>query len=331
MKLITNLSVLLLLQHYQQTAFARPSILQEQNLNYYKAFLQGVHVGFDSFIALMGYYESDEVKQGIESGELVIDEEEEQNQTQIKIVGLGLGRTGTTSVVMALEILGYNVVHDDEQTELTDLYAFWEEDEIDIDGFHQILGMRGFNATFKTAGYEWVKQRDDVKAILTVRDTPEKYVQSWSVAAPFIQLMEQMPYRWMPTVHELYESLLAEYKVETTGGKPEDYLNATVLKHNYLQYIEKVQNAIPSERLLTFNVKQGWGPLCTFLEIEEGDCPDVPFPHVHTRAKLEGEMFFLRAITWIWPLVFVLPLFGLITISKVGSRKGGECKGTKKE
>ena len=74
----------------------------------------------------MGFYESDQVKQSIQSGKLVIDAEDEEDQTEIQLVGLGLGRTGTTSLVMALEQLGYSVVHDDEQTELTDCCAFYK-------------------------------------------------------------------------------------------------------------------------------------------------------------------------------------------------------------
>ena len=232
-----------------------------------------------------------------------------------KVVGLGLGRTGTTSLAMALEILGYVVVHDDEETELTDLFFAVGEEEIDTDEYHEILGLRGYNASFKTE-YEWVQSNEEVKGILTVRDTPEKYVQSWSVAAPFVQILEKIPYRWMPTVGALYESFVDEYKEETTGGSPDDYLNPEVLRRTYLEYIETVQTAIPSERLLTFNVKQGWAPLCDFLEIHKNNCPTVPFPHVHTRAKLEGEMFFLRMITFIWPLAIILPLYGLMKLGK---------------
>ena len=64
-----------------------------------------------------------------------------------------------------------------------------EEEEIDTDEFHEILGLRGYNASFKT-NYEWVQNNEEVMGILTVRDTPEKYIQSWSVAAPFVQLLE---------------------------------------------------------------------------------------------------------------------------------------------
>ena len=61
-----------------------------------------------------------------------------------------------------------------------------------------------------------------------------------------------------------------------------------------------------------FNVKQGWKPLCEFLDVPVPE--GIPFPHVHTRAKLEGEMFFLRMITWIWPLVLMILLHGAISL-----------------
>lgn len=41
--------------------------------------------------------------------------------------------------------------------------------------------------------------------------------------------------------------------------------------------IEEVKKHVPKERLLEFNVKQGWGPLCKFLEVP---VPDQPFPHL---------------------------------------------------
>ena len=295
---------------FARTTCARPTILQEQNVNYYTSFLRGTYVGFQTLLSLMGYYESEEVKESL-MGELVIDEETEENQTFIQIVGLGLGRTGTTSLVIALEMLGYVPIHDDEQTEITDLYQALEKKQISLDEFHEILGLRGYNATFKTASYEWVAEHPEVKAILTIRDSPDQYVNSWLQAASFVDIIECIPFRWMPTVHVLKESFDEEFKLEPVGYELEDeddYLDPETLKEVYEEYIEEVMDAIPSERLLVFNVKQGWEPLCKFLEIEEGKCPKENFPHVHTRAKLQGEMFFLKLITYVWPLAIILPM-----------------------
>jgi len=297
---------------------ARPTNLQEQKQANWKSSLEGYYVGFTTLLSLMGYDEDEEVKDYMNGGkerELKIDAmENEDDQTTIQIVGLGLGRTGTTSLAIALEILNYTVVHDDEQVELTDVLDAHEEDDINDNELHDILGLRGYNVTFKTANYSYVVQHPEVKAILSIRDTPDKYVDSWLLAAPFMTMLEKRPYCWMRTVQALIPSFEAEYKHETTGGKPEDYLDRETLRANYVSYNRKVQDAIPADRLLVFNAKQGWEPLCEFLGIPVP--VGIPFPHVHTRAKLLGEMQFLELITWIWPLAGLLPLVCIIVIHK---------------
>mmetsp|Transcript_11240 Transcript_11240/g.31747 ORF Transcript_11240/g.31747 Transcript_11240/m.31747 type:complete len:357 (-) Transcript_11240:488-1558(-) len=284
---------------------ARPEIMQEQLLSTPWAFGKGAYVGYQTLLSLLGYYEEEEtIRYDDVAYEDIVHPAAPEERTTIQLVGLGLARTGSTSLVMALEQLGYSAVHDDEQVELGDLYYYWEEDVIDGDQFHDILGQRGYNATFKTADYKWVAKRPHVKAILTMRDSPESYVQSYLTAAPFVEMMHMFPFRYMPTVQGLQESFDAEWKVETTGGRPEEYLNPDVLGETYVDYNQAVQTAIPAERLLTFNVKEGWAPLCDFLGVPIP--ADLPFPHVHTQAKLQGEMFFLHAVIWISRIALVL-------------------------
>ena len=43
----------------------------------------------------------------------------------------------------------------------------------------------------------------------------------------------------------------------------------------YNNWIEHVTYTIPPERLLIFESKQGWGPLCTFLDLP---IPEEPYP-----------------------------------------------------
>jgi hypothetical protein len=43
---------------------------------------------------------------------------------------------------------------------------------------------------------------------------------------------------------------------------------------------DEIREAIPDKRLLVYEVKQGWEPLCEFLELP---VPDKPFPRVNTR------------------------------------------------
>ena len=58
------------------------------------------------------------------------------------------------------------------------------------------------------------------------------------------------------------------------------------IKENRVQFYEDwnefVQHKIPKERLLVFNAKQGWGPLCEFLG---KPIPDGPYPRAPNVSK----------------------------------------------
>ena len=70
---------------------------------------------------------------------------------------------------------------------------------------------------------------------------------------------------------------------DTFGGNLEDRQHAIEVfeRHN-----EEVKRRVPVESLLVYEIKEGWGPLCDFLGVEE---PDKPFPHLndtHTFRKV---------------------------------------------
>jgi hypothetical protein len=47
----------------------------------------------------------------------------------------------------------------------------------------------------------------------------------------------------------------------------------------FKNHIEEVQQIVPAERLLIFEAKQGWEPLCSFLDVPVP--ADKPYPHRH--------------------------------------------------
>lgn len=55
----------------------------------------------------------------------------------------------------------------------------------------------------------------------------------------------------------------------------------------YLAHNERVKSIIPKDRLLVFNVKEGWTPLCTFLK---EPIPKTDFPRTHQRKKFNVKM-----------------------------------------
>ena len=51
---------------------------------------------------------------------------------------------------------------------------------------------------------------------------------------------------------------------------------------------EAVKAAVPADRLLVFEVKDGWGPLCDFLGVP---APDEPFPRSNDREEFWELVF----------------------------------------
>ena len=43
--------------------------------------------------------------------------------------------------------------------------------------------------------------------------------------------------------------------------------NARIMKQRYLSHIIYVKSVVPEDKLLIWNIKDGWEPLCKFLEV----------------------------------------------------------------
>lgn len=52
--------------------------------------------------------------------------------------------------------------------------------------------------------------------------------------------------------------------------------NEKKLRQGYLKHNLYVQSIVPKENLLIWNLKEGWAPLCAFLD---KPIPDGPIPH----------------------------------------------------
>merc|ERR1712032_736768 len=66
-----------------------------------------------------------------------------------------------------------------------------------------------------------------------------------------------------------------------------------------------VKAAVPAENLLVFNVKQGWAPLCRFLEVV--NCPSTPFPWAMTTKEMQVVGAVAEIVTWTWAVLPLLP------------------------
>ena len=81
-----------------------------------------------------------------------------------------------------------------------------------------------------------------------------------------------------------------------------DHAKAVFERHN-----AEVQRKVPPEKLLVYEVKEGWGPLSDFLGVE---APNQPFPRLNDTAEMRGRVRMLRAVSYAVPAILALLLVG---------------------
>jgi hypothetical protein len=213
----------------------------------------------------------------------------------MKLIGAGLPRTGTLSQKVALEMLGLgpcyhmvNVLSDLEQSSLWKRALAGESPWDDL--------FDGFGSTVDAPGHYFYQELMDVypdaKVLLSTRD-PEKWRTSmeqtvWAVrnGDSTMRLLSDARGNVDPTwagFLEMIDGLLWD-----EGGTLADCKdNADGLPAAMERWVEEVKANVPADRLLVWDVTQGWEPLCEFLELP---VPDDPFPNVNDSKEFVERM-----------------------------------------
>jgi hypothetical protein len=198
----------------------------------------------------------------------------------LDVIGAGFGRTGTLSLKLALERLGFGPCH--HMLELIDdpvQLALWsrvgqEPESVDWDAV-----FRGYRATADWPGVRFWRQITDhfagAKVILTTRD-PRQWYES---AHASIYRAVTAPVTGDPLAARRREIVARLVWDGEFGGRFGDaaYAIRVFNEHN-----EAVRRRIAADRLLVFEVTQGWEPLCAFLGVP---VPDEPFPRSNDRRE----------------------------------------------
>jgi hypothetical protein len=112
------------------------------------------------------------------------------------------------------------------------------------------------------------------KFVLTHR-SPESWAESFS--GTIYKLMNEKA-QARPEMHDWFDMAI---DVIAQTGFPAG-LDVPALTKAYIAHNEAVQAAIPAHQLLVYQVREGWGPLCAFLD---APVPTDPFPRVNDRAQ----------------------------------------------
>ena len=203
----------------------------------------------------------------------------------LKVIGAGFPRTGTTSLKLALEELGFGPCH-----HMIEVFQHPQQPS---------LWTRKFNG-------EPVDWEELLEGYSSLTDAPGCFfyreLAEYYPGAPVILSLRSAESWWNSASTTVMSPRTRERIVDVAGGgmpamfqAMSDFLGRrdgeqsswhgmTASKEAAIASFERhnanVRAFIKPERLLVFEAKEGWEPLCKFLRVP---VPDKPYPRANTR------------------------------------------------
>ena len=195
----------------------------------------------------------------------------------LEVIGPGFGRTGSNSMQLALNQLGLGPCHHmhevgahPEQLPAWDTYS--RGGPADWDAM-----FAGYRAQVDWPGAavwrDLIVHYPKAKVVLTVRDPEEWFTSISNTIVPFTNSKDDNPDPHGRAIAQMCNRLINEQVFDGRMGERAHAIEV------FRAHIDEVQRTVPKDRLLTFNVKEGWAPLCAFLGVA---VPQKPFPRVNT-------------------------------------------------
>src|SRR5271155_848521 len=202
----------------------------------------------------------------------------------MKVIGAGLPRTATSTQMIAFEMLGFGPCYHMRNV-LADLEAGippWVQALEGNPDWEGIFGDAQSSCDWPSAAYakELSEYYPESKVVLTVRD-PAGWGRSmrdtvWaiyfggSIMNHLCEARYQVDLGWKGFI-DLMKPMIWENGAALDG----DHFNDEGLFALFNRHPERIKSEIPADRLLVWDPKEGWEPLCAFLEV---DVPDEPLP-----------------------------------------------------
>lgn len=196
----------------------------------------------------------------------------------IQVFGAGLGRTGTNSLKLALNQLGLGPCHHMEEVihHMLVQVPLWSAALSGRPDWETIYGGYQSAVDWPTAGFirELFAAYPSARFVLTHR-SPENWADSFGATIYKLLAERDAAPPEMKAWLEMANGVMS--KTGFPGGLDRDGLIRGFVAHN-----DAVKRAIPAGQLLVYQVKDGWGPLCKFLNVP---APSDAFPRTNDRAE----------------------------------------------
>lgn len=196
----------------------------------------------------------------------------------IKVFSAGFGRTGTLSLKLALEEIGFGPCH--HMKEVLENGAaqipLWNAAADGQPDFDAIF--KGYNSAvdWPTAAFwrEVAARYPDAKVILSTRSA-ESWYSSFSETILASLLAKE---NWPPPAVPWLTMVTRVVIDRSLGGRTDkDGVIAAFQAQE-----AAVKAAIPPGRLLVHTAKDGWDPLCAFLGVP---VPETPYPRTNSKEE----------------------------------------------
>ena len=220
----------------------------------------------------------------------------------MKVFGAGFGRTGTMSLKFALEKLRIGpCYHMREVVSRPSHIKLWYDiSRGEHPNWNRLFS--GFNSAVDFPVCLFYKQLINIfpeaKFILTLRDFDTWYI---STANTIYKVPSILPDWFERVVYPIRMFIVMQVNLIWVGLFKNNFSDRDSTKLVYYEHIESVKKIIPADKLLIYNVKEGWEPLCEFLDV---DVPDIPFPKVNDTAEMIRNFAIIKML----PYVFILSI-----------------------
>lgn len=221
------------------------------------------------------------------SNDTDINRRECRRTVPMRVLMLGLGRTGTSSLRAAMKVLGFqdtyhmmsaSIENPPDALLWRDAFAakFDNGPAFTRADWDQLLGHCQAVCDWPAVAFakELIEAYPEAKVVLTTRDIDSWHASTmktvyWRVMDPELRYLQY--FSWAAGLY--YPMLKKFFDTFFEGDFPGQG------KRIFNEHYDHVRSLVPKDNLLEFSIKDGWEPLCEFLEVPVPK--GIKFPHVN--------------------------------------------------